>query len=356
MLPTILETDSLSLTVPQPGDADELTALCQDPEIQKWTTVPVPYERKDAVAFIEDVVLPGWEKDSPTWFIRSTTTNSAQSDILGAIGLTKHADTIAEIGFWLAPESRGRRIMTDAVQRVVDYGFDEMGLEAIQYSCHVIDGVPNWPSAKVAWRAGFTFEGLVRSTAIANGGGAAGSLLASLLRDDPRKPQHAWFGPSKVHPAIPDSRDPEALVRQFHETYGLPVVSDTPNADRERVHMRMALVAEEFSELVGAIYGPDARGLIEEAFTKAVASDSHTRDTVETADALADLVYVLYGMALELGIPMRDVLAEVQASNLSKLGADGKPIFREDGKVLKGPGFFPPNIPGILGLGEETPR
>lgn len=149
---------------------------------------------------------------------------------------------------------------------------------------------------------------------------------------------------------IPDSNQPELLVRQFHETYNLPIVTDGPNADRERIHMRMSLVAEEFSELVGAAYGKEARSLIEEAFQAARAADDHTRDTVEVADALGDLVYVIYGMALELGIPMGALLHEIQRSNLSKLGPDGKPIYREDGKVLKGDDFFPPNIPGVLGL------
>lgn len=114
--------------------------------------------------------------------------------------------------------------------------------------------------------------------------------------------------------------------------------------------MRMSLVAEEFSELVGAAYGKKARGLIEEAFQAARAADDHTRDTIEVADALGDLVYVIYGMALELGIPMGPLLHEIQRSNLSKLGADGKPIYREDGKVLKGDDFFPPNVAGVLGL------
>ena len=66
--------------------------------------------------------------------------------------------------------------------------------------------------------------------------------------------------------------------------------------------------------------------------------------------ALGDIVYVVYGMALELGIPLAEVLAEIQASNLSKLGSDGKPVYREDGKVLKGPDYFPPDIPKALGL------
>ena len=79
-----------------------------------------------------------------------------------------------------------------------------------------------------------------------------------------------------------------------------------------------------------------------------MAADDGTRDTVETADALADLIYVIYGMALETGIDLAAVLAEVQRSNMSKLGADGKPVYREDGKVLKGPGYFPPNVEAVL--------
>lgn len=145
-----------------------------------------------------------------------------------------------------------------------------------------------------------------------------------------------------------DARDPEALVRQFHATYALPVAQDPPSVDRERVHMRMALIGEEFAELVGAVYGERAGTLIEQAFTAAVATDDGTRDTVEAADALGDLVYVIYGMALECGIPLEEVLAEIQASNMSKLGADGRPIYREDGKVLKGPGYFRPDIGAVL--------
>ncbi|HIT76097.1 MAG TPA: nucleoside triphosphate pyrophosphohydrolase family protein [Candidatus Avipropionibacterium avicola] len=145
-----------------------------------------------------------------------------------------------------------------------------------------------------------------------------------------------------------DGRDPEALVREFHQTYALPVAEDAPSVARDRVHMRMALIAEEFAELVGAVYGESAGQIVEQAFTAAVAADDQTRDTVETADALGDLVYVTYGMALECAIPLPAVLAEIQASNLSKLGEDGKPIYREDGKVLKGPGFFPPDVAGVL--------
>lgn len=145
---------------------------------------------------------------------------------------------------------------------------------------------------------------------------------------------------------IPDPHRPEDLVRQFHQVYGLPIQHDQAEVDRERVHMRMRLIYEEVSELTGAVYGEQARCLLEETISSL--PDDGTRDTIETADALADLVYVIYGMALECGISLPAVLREVQASNLSKLDSEGRPIYREDGKVLKGENFFPPNIKKAL--------
>lgn len=380
MQPQVLKTTRLVLDVPSSDDIDEITEICQDERIQKWTTVPVPYARKDAAYFVEQVAIPGWETGSPTWFIRERHTGtgseagvhddtsdstgvdsieegpsipdpgpSRRAPIVGAVGLTT-AGATTEIGYWLAPAARGRGIMGEAVQAVLDFAFDTLGVESVQYECYVIDGEPNWASAKVAWRSGFSFEGLVRKARTSNKGAAVGVLLASILKEDPRRPVHAWFGPTDKRPALPDARDPEALVRQFHSTYRLPMVEDGPNVDRERVHMRMRLIGEEFAELVGAVYGDRARALVESSFAQAVSDDDGARDTVEAADALGDLVYVIYGMALETGIPMCDVLAEIQASNLSKLGADGSPIYREDGKVLKGPGFYSPDIAGVLGL------
>ena len=147
---------------------------------------------------------------------------------------------------------------------------------------------------------------------------------------------------------------PMELVLQFHHTYSVPIrpFSD-PTLDYERMNMRMSLIAEEFAELMGAVYGPRARAIIEAATAEAVAADEGERDVIEAADALADLVYVVYGMAIESGMNLDSVLAEVQVSNLSKLMPDGSVKLREDGKVLKGPNFFQPNI--ARGLGLESP-
>jgi predicted HAD superfamily Cof-like phosphohydrolase len=73
-------------------------------------------------------------------------------------------------------------------------------------------------------------------------------------------------------------------------------------------------------------------------------------DLVEVADALGDMLYILCGTIIEHGLQdkIEDVFDEIQRSNMSKLGEDGRPIFREDGKVLKGPNYFKPNISKIL--------
>jgi len=73
-------------------------------------------------------------------------------------------------------------------------------------------------------------------------------------------------------------------------------------------------------------------------------------DLVEVADALGDMLYILCGTIIEHGLQdkIEDVFNEIQRSNMSKLGEDGQPIFREDGKVLKGPNYFKPNISKIL--------
>ena len=147
---------------------------------------------------------------------------------------------------------------------------------------------------------------------------------------------------------------PMDLVMEFHRTYSVPIRSfDDPTLSYDRLDLRMSLIAEEFAELVGAVYGKRARAIIEAATAEAAGADDGQRDVIEAADALADLVYVIFGMAIESGMDLDSVLAEVQASNLSKLMPDGSVKLREDGKVLKGPNFFPPNIARGLGIDEQ---
>ena len=136
-------------------------------------------------------------------------------------------------------------------------------------------------------------------------------------------------------------------VKEFHEAYGLPVVSASApfdNRDTSRLKLRLSLIAEELSELFEATLGTEEDALLDIATDLMNVRREHCLDFVEMADALGDLLYVVNGMALEFGIPLDDVFDEIHRSNMSKLGEDGKPIYRADGKVLKGPGFFQPSL------------
>ena len=358
---------ALVLSVPTGDDLNRITEICQDADIQEWTFVPRNYQRSDAQFFVEQVVAKGWSEGRElTWAIREADAG-APPDLVGMLGITLSGPENArtgEVGYWLAAAARGRGTMTRAVAALIDTAFDPSGplaLSALRWRCDIHEtshgSVPNWASWKVAWSLGFQREGRVRRF-LPNDGRLHDGWIATLLPDDPREPRAPWDGPVETGGVLPlvahdgvgerEGDDPEALVRRFHHVYGLPVQTDGASLERESLDMRMSLIAEEFSELVGAVYGQAARAEIESSYRRAVAADDGTRDTVETADALADLIYVIYGMALETGIDLASVLAEVQRSNMSKLGADGKPVYREDGKVLKGPDYFPPNVEAVL--------
>ena len=358
---------ALVLSVPTGDDLDRITEICQDADIQEWTFVPRNYQRSDAQFFVEQVVAKGWSEGRElTWAIREADAG-ASPDLVGMLGITLSGPEnvrTGEVGYWLAAAARGRGTMTRAVAALIDTAFDPNGslaLSALRWRCDIHETshglVPNWASWKVVWSLGFQREGRVRRF-LPNDGRLHDGWIATLLPEDPREPRVPWDGPVETDSVLPlvahdgvgerEGDDPEALVRRFHHVYGLPVQTDGASLERESLDMRMSLIAEEFAELVGAVYGQAARVEIESSYRRAVAADDGTRDTVETADALADLIYVIYGMALETGIDLASVLAEVQRSNMSKLGADGKPVYREDGKVLKGPDYFPPNVEAVL--------
>jgi len=118
-------------------------------------------------------------------------------------------------------------------------------------------------------------------------------------------------------------------VRAFHEIYGLPIKDAPDLSDANTNALRVELLREELAELKEAL---------------------DNNDLVEVLDALTDLQYVLDGAYLSLGFHLlKDpAFAEVQRSNMSKLGADGKPIRREsDGKILKGPNYSAPDLRAV---------
>lgn len=119
-------------------------------------------------------------------------------------------------------------------------------------------------------------------------------------------------------------------VQEFHEAFGLGIQQKPiANLDENKLKLRFDLMAEENEEYLEA---------------------AKNNDIVEVADALGDMLYILCGTILEHGMQhkIEEVFNEIQRSNMSKLGSDGKPIYREDGKVMKGPNYFKPNIIEII--------
>jgi len=117
------------------------------------------------------------------------------------------------------------------------------------------------------------------------------------------------------------------MVKQFHETYGSYIGKNPELPDQEERKLRKSLLQEEFNEYL---------------------TGEENNDIVEIADALGDMLYVIYGTAITYGIPLDEVFEEIHNSNMSKLGADGLPIYRDDGKILKGPNYFKPNLRSII--------
>jgi len=112
-------------------------------------------------------------------------------------------------------------------------------------------------------------------------------------------------------------------VKKFMETFGQEIKEKANFPDEKTTSLRYDLIKEELDELREAM---------------------ENRDIKEVADALTDILYVTYGAGHAFGINLDKCFEEVQNSNMSKLSSDGKPIYNEKGKVMKGPNYFKPNL------------
>ena len=112
-------------------------------------------------------------------------------------------------------------------------------------------------------------------------------------------------------------------VKKFMETFGQMVRTKPQFPDEKTIQLRYDLINEELKELELAM---------------------KTKNLKEIADALTDILYVTYGAGYAYGIDLDKCFKEVQRANMSKLGKDGRPIYNEKGKVMKGPNYTPPNL------------
>ena len=116
-------------------------------------------------------------------------------------------------------------------------------------------------------------------------------------------------------------------VKQFMQTFGQEVKTKASFSDEKTNQLRLDLISEELEELKNAM---------------------ESKDLIEVADALTDILYVTYGAGHAFGINLDKCFDEVQNSNMSKLGKNGKPIYNESGKVMKGPDYFKPDLSKFL--------
>jgi RimJ/RimL family protein N-acetyltransferase len=179
--PVIHRTERLTLSVPTEADVDAIFAACQDADIQRYTTVPSPYERQHAEGFIPFAQTRWRDGVEATWAIREGDT------LAGMVGL--HGISLGgagELGYWMAAPSRRRGLLTEAARAVIDWGFslDGAALQRIEWRAVV----GNLGSARTARTLGFRYEGVLRR-ALANSFGRDDGWIAGLLNTDDRMPQ-----------------------------------------------------------------------------------------------------------------------------------------------------------------------
>lgn len=186
-----LAAAGLVLRRPDADDVPWITAACSDRELSRYIPgIPYPYSQSDARAFIEHVGQ-GWAEGTSAAFVIA---DAATGDGWGTIGLHLYpADAeLAEVGYWLRREARGRGAATTAVRLVSGWAFG-LGVRRL----NLITAPENAPSQRVAEGAGFTREGLLRAW-LPTSAGRRDSVMYSLLPDDP--------------PAKPQPSDPQGSV------------------------------------------------------------------------------------------------------------------------------------------------
>jgi RimJ/RimL family protein N-acetyltransferase len=187
MEPVTLTTPRLLLRAVGPQDTDAVYAAVQDPDIQRWTTIPSPYLAEHARSFTEQMVPDGWTEGSMFTFGVFLPTGG----LAGMLALTMRSLGTAEVGFWTAKEHRGHRYTSEATLAAARWAFTRMAIDRVEWRAEV----GNHASRAVAERAGFTVEGTLRSS-LNNKGVRRDCWVGSLLPSDLGLPSAAPYLPA----------------------------------------------------------------------------------------------------------------------------------------------------------------
>jgi len=205
--PTISDGQHPDPIVLRPHTADDapaVDAMCQDDQIQRWTTIPVPYLPEHAEAFVARAAA-GWADDGSLTLAIEALDDEGRPRFAGNLGLRPDGAGAAEIGFALAPWARGRGVMSRAVRLMLAWGLAELDLQVVHWKAQ--EG--NWASRRVAWACGFRVEGLVRGLLSARGVRYDG-WVGSIVRGDPMTALHPWL-------SVPDIVGDQVVLRPWSE-------------------------------------------------------------------------------------------------------------------------------------------
>jgi [ribosomal protein S5]-alanine N-acetyltransferase len=207
-VPTITdgeEPDPITLRPHRPDDLEPAYEMCTDPDMQRWTTVPVPYERHHAEEFLQVRVPRGWADGTEWAFAVEARDDDGRPRFAGNVALRPDGAGGAEVAYALAPWARGRGVMSRAVRLILQWGFDERDLHVVLWRANV----GNWASRRVAWATGFRVEGMVRGLLVARGQLHDG-WIGSIVRGEPFQPATPWLD-------VPELRGPRVVLRRWRE-------------------------------------------------------------------------------------------------------------------------------------------
>lgn len=170
------------------GDVPALTEQATDPLMVQWTTVPVPSSDETSRIFATEVIPAGWRNDTEWQFAVEATDDDGVRRFAGSVSLRNEGERRAELAYAAHPWARGRGLMERALNVLLDWGFTEKKLRTVIWWAHT----GNWPSRKLAWRLGFSVDGMVAAW-LEQRGELRDAWIGSLRAGEPRRPRTSWL-------------------------------------------------------------------------------------------------------------------------------------------------------------------
>jgi RimJ/RimL family protein N-acetyltransferase len=262
----VLSDGVVTLRAHRAADIDAVWAQCQDPQIQRWTGVPSPYERAHAEHFVTVALPSGWQAPLGTKGFAIEALDAGRPRFAGTVELRPDRTRGAEVGFGLAPWARGRGVMARALRTALRWAFGVAGADVVLWRAPV----GNWASRRVAWACGFQVEGTVRGLLESRGVRSDG-WVGSLRRGEEMQPRGPWLDVPEIRGGRVDLRpwrdeDTPRMVESCSDPLSRRWLPHLPRpygpADAEAFLLRIRTGAAEGSALGWSLADPaDGRSL-----------------------------------------------------------------------------------------------